>query len=131
MDTPNDVVELIIAVDLDPSDPEEPINVNDVKVRDKGESDQTDGEDWKGLAIQLLMGDPASGVTSDSIGFDEAKAAAARVLEDDEPKQKPDPFEKANLMQKGSRGPKHGGGMRAALERTMGRKKDDEDEEGF
>jgi hypothetical protein len=35
-EVPSDIVELIIAVDLNPSSPEEPINVNDVQVRDKG-----------------------------------------------------------------------------------------------
>lgn len=47
---PSDVVELIIAVDLNPSDPEEPLNVNDVKVAPKGGDDSTDSK----LVDQLL-----------------------------------------------------------------------------
>ena len=133
-EVPSDVVELIIAVDLNPSDPEEPINVNDVKVSPKGEGGE-DGEDWKGLATQLLMGDPASGVTSDKISFEEATEAVSRVLEGDDGGEGADPFSKASRSE--PRAPerpskpkkKSGGGMKAALDRALGKPGDDEDED--
>jgi hypothetical protein len=44
------VVELILAVDLDPTNPEEPLNIGDVKVAPKGGEDATDSK----LVDQLL-----------------------------------------------------------------------------
>ncbi len=125
---PSDIVELIIAVDLNPSDPEEPLNVSSVDVRDKGEGGE-EGGDWQKLAMQLLMGDPASGVTSDSISYDEAVEAVARVLGKDEEPEEEDPFSKATRRpQKPGMGMGGGKGMRMALDRALGRR-DDEDEE--
>lgn len=132
----SDIVELIIAVDLNPSDPEEPLNVSSVDVRDKGEGGDGGG-DWQKLAMQLLMGDPASGVTSDSISYDEAVDAVARVLgEDTEPAE--DPFSKATRRSgpQDKPGAQYGspydgkGSMMMALDRALGRK-DDEDEEEY
>lgn len=138
-EVPSDVVELIIAVDLNPSDPEEPINVNDVKVSPKGEGGEDGGDDWKGLVTQLLMGDPASGITSDDISFEMAKDAVSRVLEGDSGEDM-DPFSKASMSE--PRKPeapskpkkKGGGGMKAALDRALGGKPgepgdEDEDED--
>lgn len=137
-EVPNDIVELIIAVDLNPNDPSEPINVKDVNVRDQGEEGDGEG-DWRKLCMQVLMGDPRSGVTSDSIDYDEAVEAVARLLGDDKPEEdiekKPDPFSRANsggrMREDKPERPTHGGGggMRAALENAIGRKKEDEDEE--
>lgn len=152
-DVPSDVVELIIAVDLNPKDPQEPINVNDVSVKPKGEASQ-DGEDWKKLTMQVLMGDPKSGVQSDNISYDEAVEAVARVLGDSEPEEKDDPFTKASSRRSEPEKPegdspfekkrdsrpfdkKRGGGMKAALERAVGKKppfesgEDDDEEDEF
>lgn len=148
-EVPSDVVELIIAVDLNPTDPSEPLNVSSVDVRDKGEGGGSKGgEDWKKLAMQLLMGDPKAGVTSDSISYDEAVEATARCLGDSEesetekdpwgrskprrePQDEPDmPFHKGGRSDFGEKKP--GGGMKMALNRALGRKDDeDEDEEDF
>lgn len=122
------IVELIIAVDLDPSDPEEPLNVSSVDVRDKGEGGAGD-EDWRGLTMQLLMGDPASGVTSDGIGYDEAVEAVSRALGGmSEPE---DPFTKAGKPKDKPKPPHRGGGggMKEALDRALGRKDEDEDDD--
>lgn len=129
--TPSDIVELIIAVDLNPSDPEEPLNVSSVDVRDKGEGGAEGSDDWRGLVMQLLMGDPASGVTSDSISYDEAVEAVARVLGKDEEPEAEDPFSKATRRpQKPGMGMGGGKGMMMALDRALGRE-DDEDEEDY
>jgi len=126
----SDIVELILAVDLNPSNPEEPININSVDVRDKGDGGDEGGEDWKKLAMQLLMGDPASGVTSDAISYDEAVEATARALGGEESTEEPDAFSKARSGAQGEpEGPMPGGqgGMKMALDRALGRKKDEED----
>ena len=78
--TPSDVVELIIAVDLNPSNPEEPINVSNVDVRGKGEGGDNGG-DWKSLCMKLLG-------TSD-ISFEEASKMAG---DKGEPAEEKDPF---------------------------------------
>lgn len=84
---PSDVVELIIAVDLNPSDPEEPINVNSVDVRDKDEvpggSRQPD-EDWKKLTMQLLE---AADIKVS--GYEQAAQAVAEILADDDEEESP------------------------------------------
>jgi hypothetical protein len=77
-ETPSDVVELIIAVDLNPSDPEEPINVNDVKVNPKGEGGEDGGEDWKKLTMQLLE---AADIRCTS--YEDCAEAVAEILQDD------------------------------------------------
>jgi hypothetical protein len=126
----SDIVELIIAVDLNPSDPEEPLNVSSVDVRDKGEGGDGGG-DWQKLAMQLLMGDPASGVTSDSISYDEAVDAVARVLGKEEEPEAEDPFSRATRRpQEPGMGMGGGQGMKMALDRALGRR-DDEDEEEY
>jgi hypothetical protein len=134
-EVPSDIVELIIAVDLNPTDPEEPINVSSVDVRGKGEGAPDGGEDWRGLCIQLLMGDPASGVTSDGISFSEATDAAARVLGEEEGPM--DPFSMHKSRQEAPDAPKvasrpgggGGGGLKANLNRILGTEKEDEEEE--
>ena len=128
-EVPSDVVELIIAVDLNPSDPEEPINVNSVDVRGKGE-DGEGGDDWRGLVVQLLMGDPESGVQSDSISYDEAVQAVSRVLEG--PEATEDPFSKFSSRgdapaPSGTPSEKRPGSMQSALESVLGTDKEDEE----
>ncbi|WP_299314382.1 hypothetical protein [uncultured Halomonas sp.] len=135
--TPEDmsnIVELIIAVDLDPTDPMEPLNVKDVKVGEPGE-EGTGGEDWKDLTMQLLMGTPAAGVTSDDISYEEAVEAVSRALEGKEMDEAPDFFSKAGKAGEDAPvapfGPKGGGGMRMALDRALGNRKEDDEEEEF
>lgn len=114
-EVPNDVVELIIAVDLNPSDPEEPINVNDVKVNPKGEDGE---EDWKKLTMQLLE---AADIKVSS--YDEAAEAVSEILQDDVEGESP--FDKAaKKPESDSLKLPHlmGGAM-------MGEDEDDEDEE--
>lgn len=130
---PSDIVELIIAVDLNPSDPEEPINVKGVDVRGEGEVPggfRQPDEDWRKLTMQLLMGDPKAGVTSDSISYDEAVSAVARALGDEE--EASDPFSKAKGLGGDQEKPgmlfRKGNGMKSALNRALGRD-DEEDEE--
>lgn len=74
---PSDVVELIIAVDLDPSDPAEPINVNDVQVRGKGGAEGGAFPDYRGLLVRVLeaIGVPAQGMSDNEL----AKAAEQTI----------------------------------------------------
>lgn len=137
-EVPSDVVELIIAVDLNPKDPQEPINVNDVSVKPKGEASQ-DGEDWKKLTMQVLMGDPRSGVQSDSVSYDEAVEAVSRVLGDPMPEEKEDPFSKLTSSTGESEKPgdmpkRKSGGMKGTLDRILNLKEEkdyEEEEEEF
>ena len=88
---PNDVVELIIAVDLNPSDPEEPINVNDVKVRDKGEGGEEGGCDCCARfrkAIAKLDPEMAAAVEGDK--SDEEAVSALEAMADEEPEEAQD-----------------------------------------
>ena len=132
MEGPNDIVELIIAVDLNPTNPEEPINVSSVDVRDKGEGGEG-GEDWRRLVMQLLMGDPASGVQSDSISYDEAVDAVSRVLGGTGEVEEDDAFSKAGKRSQEAEAPsRKGGGIKAALKNALGGvsgEDEDEDEE--
>ena len=113
---PSDIVELIIAVDLNPSDPEEPINVNDVKVNPKdGEGGGGEpGEDWKKLTMQLLE---AADIRVSS--YDEAAEAVAEILQDDVEDESP--FDKANKRPAPDKAP--------ALPHLMGNDEPDMDED--
>lgn len=145
-EVPSDIVELVIAVDLNPKDPEEPINVNDVKVKNKGEGGEDDGEDWKDLTMKLLKADPAAEVDSDDLSYEEAKEAVDRVTGDQrEPEEEEDPFDKAMKPKDKPKpepkgrpsdspfgGAPKSGGVKEAIGNLMGKpKKDEEEEEGF
>ena len=118
-DVPSDIVELIIAVDLNPTDPEEPINVSSVDVRDKGGSSAGD-EDWKGLTVQLLMGDPASGITSDQVSYEQAVEAVAKVLGDEEEEQDAFSMHSKKPQPPAPSGRRPEGGMKKTLSHILG-----------
>ncbi len=110
-DMDSDIVELIIAVDLNPSDPEELINVNNVDVRSKGEGADETEEDWKGLVMKLLAD---AGEDTEGMDYYEAAEAVSRVT--DGAKKESDPFSKAKAL---------GGPLNASRGR-FGKRKEDE-----
>ena len=118
----SDVVELIIAVDLDPSDPSEPINVGDVKVNPKGEGGSEGGEDWQGLLMDLME---AEGISDGPVSYQEAmdlvKNREPRKVEDD-------PFAKAQMKEEvAGPSPDKGEGFMAAADKAL--RPDEEDDE--
>lgn len=95
--TPSGVVELIIAVDLDPSDPEEPINVSDVDVRSKGGAEGGAFPDYRDLLVRVLE---ANDILAGKMSDDELKEAAEQFITGDKMADKieDDPFAKAQMM---------------------------------
>lgn len=136
---PSDIVELIIAVDLDPTDPDQPINVNNVDVRDKGEA----GE--KGEACHMCTRildaiakiDPEMQAAVDGVPVAEAVRALEKMAEGapEEAQEEADMFTRAMSPDHGEDRPRHkrpgGGGFKAAAARAKGLPfgEDDEDDE--
>lgn len=106
-EVPSGVVELIIAVDLDPSSPEEPINVNDVKVSPKGEG----GEEGscpmcKRLIAAFAKIDPDVEALMDDKLSEAEMVKAIEKLADDAPEdaqEEADPFDRATKPKKPER----------------------------
>lgn len=139
-EVPNDVVEIIFAVDLNPSNPEQPLNVGDISVKPKGE-DGKGGPDWKALAKQLCE---AEGICEKDASDDEIVEAIQnrQVKDQGDPevkKDEKDAFSKANEMddrpeRRSERRPERrpGGGpsgFKKASARALGKEYDDDDED--
>jgi len=131
-DMDSDIVELIIAVDLNPSDPEEPINVNNVDVRSKGEGESGEAcHKCTRILDAISRIDPKMADAVDGLGVDEAISALERMADEapEDAQEEADMFDKAMSMPMTEEKPKERGSFKTASYRAFGKKKDDEDEE--
>lgn len=124
-DTPDSgVVELIIAVDLDPKNPEEPLALKSLDAAPGGDG----GEDWRKLTLELLG---KSGLSYDEACEMVSKHLAGEVEPDEE---EPDAFSMHREKRPDHEPPMHKAfgdrpdkphGMKAAFGRAIGKKDTD------
>jgi hypothetical protein len=132
----SDVVEVILAVDLNPSNPEEPINVNQVKVSPKGGDNEGETKLIDELLEVVAKLDPSYAMAIGAAGQDNPRAAVRALQklaegEKGEDQGEADAFDKAR-DRKSERTPEERYG-KPKVEKAPFKPRHDEgdDEDGF
>jgi hypothetical protein len=132
---PSDVVEVILAVDLNPSNPEEPINVNQVKVSPKGGDNEGETKLIDELLEVVAKLDPSYAMAIGAAGQDNPRAAVRALQklaegEKGEDQDEADAFDKAR-DRKTERSPEERYGKPKPPKDDFKPRRDEDEGEGF